>query len=338
MRELYITENEAGQRLDKLLKKYLNTAPDSFLHKMLRKKNITCNGKKAAGSDKLKQGDVIRLFLSEETIDRFMDKRPDALQGGQTSMPEPDIIYEDRHILLVNKPAGLLTQKAKAEDLSLNELVIRYLLQSGSLSAESLATFRPSVCNRLDRNTSGLVICGKTLPGLQLMSAALRDRSLHKYYLCLVAGEVWGERYIDGYLLKDERSNQVRIFQKDSSKVPKDAKPIETKYRSLNVCGSGAQKRSLLEVALLTGRTHQIRAHLASEGHPIIGDSKYGDQRINDHYRQSCRIKRQLLHAWRIEMPEMTGEFAYLSKKTFTADLPKEFTSLMPKELFLPQP
>ena len=153
MREIRITENEAGQRLDKLLAKFLKEAPKSFLYKMLRKKNITLNGKKASGSEKLSQGDAVKLFLSEETIEKFSGNASDPAQDVYTGRAEAlDILYEDTHVLLLNKPAGMLSQKAREEDVSAVEHLTRYLLDTGALTKEALKTFRPSVCNRLDRN------------------------------------------------------------------------------------------------------------------------------------------------------------------------------------------
>ena len=185
MRSLIVSENESGQRLDKLLAKYLNLAGKGFLYKMMRKKNITLNGKKCDGSEKLVQGDEVKLFFSEETIEKFSSH---TLQ--EVKKVNLHIIYEDDHILLVNKPSGMLSQKAKDTDESLVEYIIDYLISSGQLSTEQLQSFRPSVCNRLDRNTSGLVVAGKSLPGLQIMSAVFKDRSLHKYYRCVVKGRV----------------------------------------------------------------------------------------------------------------------------------------------------
>ena len=196
MIELRIKENEAGQRLDKYLHKYLKEAGTGFLYKMLRKKNITLNGKKASGSEKLCVGDVVRLFLSDETIEKFGGRCGLEMETAGTEerelrqysmayrrFGELEILFENHHILVVNKPSGILTQKAGAEDVSLNEWLTGYMLESGALSEEELHTFHPSVCNRLDRNTSGMVICGKTLAGSQAMSGILRNRSLRKFYL-----------------------------------------------------------------------------------------------------------------------------------------------------------
>ena len=162
MKQIEIGENEAGIRLEKLLAKYLNKAPKSFIFKMLRKKNITLNGKKADGTEKTKVGDVVKLFLSDDTIENFREIKEAA---PQKKIPHLDIVYEDANIMLINKPTGMLVQKADMKDYSLNEILIDYLLQKGEISKESLSTFKPSVCNRLDRNTSGLVAAGKSMAG-----------------------------------------------------------------------------------------------------------------------------------------------------------------------------
>ena len=183
MKQFTVTQAEAGQRLDKFLGKYLNKAPKSFLYKMMRKKNITLNGKKAAGSEKLVSGDEIKLFFSDETIEKFSELQLPKAQG------KLSVIYEDEHILLVNKPEGILSQKAEADDISMVEEAQRYLLNNGAVTEESLRTFRPSVVNRLDRNTSGILAVGKDLAGAQELSRLFKERSLHKYYYCLVKGE-----------------------------------------------------------------------------------------------------------------------------------------------------
>lgn len=313
MQEFKITANEAGQRLDKFLGKLLSEAPKSFFYKMLRKKNITLNGKKATGQEKLNTGDLVKLFLSDETIKKFSGKEHTVVQTGE----KLDILYEDPHILLLNKPVGMLSQKAKDTDVSAVEHLLGYLLITGQLTKEELKTFRPSVCNRLDRNTSGILVAGKSLLGLQEMSRFFKERSLFKYYLCLVAGEVTERTEIRGYLAKDEKKNRVQIFESERSGSTK----IETEYRPLISNG----KTTLLEVHLITGKTHQIRSHLAAIGHPIIGDYKYGDVTINDRYQNRYGLKSQLLHAYRLKMPETDGGLKYLSGKEFTAEVPRLF-------------
>lgn len=320
MREITIIKNEAGQRLDKFLAKYLNKAPKSFFYKMLRKKNITLNGKKAEGAEKLAEGDIVRLFLSEETIEGFRESYQ--LDAKVNQNGKLDVLYEDSHVVIINKPIGMLSQRAKETDVSLVELFIAYLLENGSLTKEELSTFKPSVCNRLDRNTSGIVIAGKSLYGLQEMSARLQDRSLHKYYRCIVKGMMTKGARIEGYLLKDENTNKVTIYEKE----PKggDSSYIETEYQPI----LSKNGYTLLEVLLITGKTHQIRAHLSSIGHPIIGDMKYGDEILNKKLQKQFGLNHQLLHSYRLEFPSLPKELEKLSNQKIVAPTPKLFQNL----------
>lgn len=315
MQSLTVSKNEAGQRLDKLLAKYLNLAGKSFLYKMMRKKNITLNGKKCDGSEKLAEGDEVRLFLSDETIEKFSEIKIPTVKKVDLA-----IIYEDEHIILVNKPSGMLSQKAKESDESLVEYMIDYLLSTSQLSQEQLRSFRPSVCNRLDRNTSGLVVGGKSLAGLQLMSAVFKDRTIHKYYQCVVHGQVTERQVITGYLSKDDAGNQVTIYQQDGP----GRLPIVTEYEPLEHSG----EYTLLKVTLITGRTHQIRAHLSSIGHPIVGDYKYGDEKVNGEAKMLYHISSQLLHSYQVIFPQLPEPLSYLSGRTFTAPLPKPFSKI----------
>ena len=304
MREISIQKNEAGQRMDKFLAKYLNKAPKSFFYKMMRKKNITLNGKKAVGNEQLKQGDVIKLFLAEETIENFIDhsqfskkKASSAKKQTAGKKVQLDILYEDEAAVFINKPVGMLSQKASPTDTSLVEYFIDYLLENGKITEEELHTFHPSVCNRLDRNTSGIVAAGKTLQALQGLSEMFRDRTLKKYYLCLVKGQVKENQRIHGYLVK-----KVLAQNKETT---------------------------LLEVHLITGKTHQIRAHLASIGHPIAGDYKYGNRSFNDVLKKEYGLRSQLLHAYRLEFPEnCEGDIKQLSGKIIKAPVPALFEQI----------
>ncbi|MDD3222932.1 MAG: RluA family pseudouridine synthase [Clostridia bacterium] len=309
MQKFIVTPNEAGQRLDKLLVKYLNQAPKSFIYKMLRKKNITLNHKKCDGSEKTAIGDEVTFWLADETIEKFRET-----QKFQRSQPHFKVLYEDDDLLAVNKPAGLLSQKARPEDISANEEAISYLLDEGVITEKSLEVFKPSVCHRLDRNTSGLLIVGKSLGGLQHMAGVLKERTAEKYYLCLVEGIIKSPADICGYLVKDENTNQVRISKEEVS----GSHFIETFYEPLG----NNKKYTLLKVELITGRTHQIRAHLASIGHGIVGDGKYGTEAVNDLFRRNYRLKHQLLHSWQMVFDE----------KTITAPLWPEFERILKEE------
>lgn len=298
MQLLTVTEKEAGGRFDKYLGRYMKEAPVSFFYKMMRKKNIVLNGKKAAGSEILAAGDEIKLFLSDETIEKFGGRvqRTDSAHF-IWNQPQPEVLYEDDHVLILNKPVGVLSQKAKKDDVSLVEWVTDYLLRTGNLTEEELNTFHPGVCNRLDRNTSGIILAGKTLFGLQTLSKMLSERTVHKYYLTVVRGQVAEKKRIEGYLFKKEQHNTVEIYQKPAA----GASYIQTEYEPLADNG----EYTLLKVNLITGKSHQIRAHLASIGHPVIGDGKYGYRRTNEVFRR-MNLNSQFLHAWLLEFPEFT--------------------------------
>lgn len=320
MREMIIKENDAGRRLDNYLKKYMPGASMSFFYKMLRKKNIVLNGKKASGNERLKEKDCIRLFLSDETIDKFSGKTEGVKE--YVSSKKLKVIYEDNHILVLNKPAGMLSQKADRKEDSASEYVTGYLLESGGLKEDELKTFHPGVCNRLDRNTSGLIVAGKSLAGLQVMSELFKKRTLEKYYLCLVRGCMKESAHIRGYLKKDERTNRVSIEDSVSPETAGEYRPVETAYVPLARC----PEMTLLRVHLITGRTHQIRAHLAGCGHPLLGDYKYGDKSFNEYYKKRYQIVSQMLHAYELVLPEnMREPLSGLSGQAFYAPVPPVF-------------
>lgn len=313
MRELDIGKNDAGQRFDKYLKKLLKEAPGSFIYKMMRKKNIVLNGKKADGTEKLQEGDKIKLFLSDETYEKFTGlsagSRPAILDEIET-IPRThlEIVYEDDDILVINKPAGMLSQKARPTDISANEYILRYLYDNGSIDDKQLMTFRPSICNRLDRNTSGLLVAGKTLRGLQRMSEELKQRDLKKYYICLVNGTMKKGGISQGYLLKNEAENRVEIL----SNEVEGSQYIRTGYEPVKYLAGGF---TLVKVHLITGRSHQIRAHLAALGYSIVGDSKYGSNEVNQYVRRAAGLRRQFLHAQEMQFPD---------GRKFYAELPKD--------------
>lgn len=316
MKNIIVSDIEAGQRLDKLLVKYMNLAPKSFLYKMLRKKNITLNGKKADGSEKISAGDEIKLFLSDETIQKFSKERVMA-----KSNKPLDIIYEDTHVILLNKPAGILSQKADREDISVVEYLTNYLVATGQIEEERLAFFRPGICNRLDRNTSGLLTAGKTLAGLSEMSALLKERKVDKYYLCLTKGCLKEKKKIEGFLVKSEKNNKVFVSR---TPLNESSLKIQTEYEPVKTTG----EYTLLRVKLITGRSHQIRAHLSSIGHPVIGDYKYGERKINDVFKKNFGLSHQLLHSCELDFPALQGALTGLSEKKITAPLPEDFKKI----------
>lgn len=331
MKQFIAGKNEAGQRFDKYLSKLLREAPKSFIYKMLRKKNITLNGKKAAGSEMLSEGDEIRLFLSDETFLKFSGTnenaaRTDSGSPGRRSGGEraaafaKRIIYEDDDLLFWNKPLGVLSQPDASERDSIVEMLQNYLLWSGKLCEKDLATFRPAPVNRLDRNTSGIVLCGISLRGLQFLSEAIHERTVQKKYVCVIYGSIKDGRY-DAYLKKAETGNKVEV---SDDPIP-GGKPITTVFRTL----SGHGRYTLLEAELVTGRTHQIRAHLTHMGCGIVGDPKYGNPEVNREVKQKYGIQYQMLHAAEVIFCDSEEPFGYLAGKTFRAEIPPDFARIL---------
>lgn len=334
MKEIIIGKNEIDKRLDGFLKSYLPNAGSGFIYKMLRKKNITLNGKKADGKEKLAMGDKICIFFADETLDKFRGTsgNSDKKKAGDSSFAKTSqydkaykeigslkIIYENEHVLFVNKPAGVLSQKSVPSDNSLNEWLIGYMLDKGQITEAELQTYRPSICNRLDRNTSGLVICAKSLYGARVMNQMLKDRTVDKYYRTIVSGHISKGLKLKGFLYKDEARNKVIIKEND----PHDDNYsyIETEYVPVEYLED--QDLTVLEVKLITGKPHQIRAHLQSQGTPVIGDTKYGGRSVKG-------LKYQLLHSYRLVFPAEMGEkLSDLSGKEFIADLPKAFGMIL---------
>lgn len=335
MQEIIIGPNQAGQRLDKFLHKYLPNAGSSFLYKMLRKKNITLNGKKAEGKEILELNDSVQSYFSDETFAKFAGKYQDnaATENKQEinaltshyneayqskDMSGITILYEDEHVLILNKPVGVLTQKAKDSDISLNEWMIGYLLHKGSMSAEDLELFKPSVVNRLDRNTSGIVLCGISLKGSQSLSRLIKERAIGKFYRTICVGQLKEAMVLKGSLSKNELTNTVTIN--------KEGQGIETAFEPIKTLKNNM---TYLEVELITGKTHQIRAHLASIQSPLIGDTKYGDEKVNQQVRDKYGLKNQLLHAYRMEFPVLEGALAGLSGKIIIAPLSEKFVKIL---------
>ena len=320
MKLLVITPQEAGQRFDRFLEKYMNQAPKRFFYKMMRKKNITLNGKKAEGKERLAAGDEIRLFLADETIEKFQGNRKG--QEEVVSLVKLDIVFEDENVLVVNKPQGMLSQKAQKFDVSLAEYITEYLMTPRE---QEESVFRPGVCNRLDRNTTGLVVAGKTVAGLQCFNCLFKERKLQKYYLCLVKGKLTEKAEIHGYLVKDEEHNTVTV----SAVQAEGGAEIVTAYAPFGHTVWKGQDYTLLKVHLITGKPHQIRAHLKSIGYPIVGDTKYGEKRIGYLFKREFDVRYQLLHAWKICL----NKAAYLPEKYYgtiwTAPLPEQFQKVL---------
>lgn len=327
MKAFNVTKSDEGQTLIKYVSKLLSQAPMSVIHKALRKKNIDLNKKKASGKEIVKAGDIVQIWFSDETFDKFLstaEKHSSKNDSHVVSKKElnefkKNILYEDDNVLFINKWAGILTQQDDSDGASLNDVLLEYLSDMAKLR-----TVKPSICNRLDRNTSGIVVCGKTTKGLQQMNEIIKDRSIHKYYRCLVYGKLQGEADLKAFLKKDSKSNTVKILDHEED----NAYPIETIYKSLACFEIQGIPVSYLEVLLVTGRPHQIRAHLSSIGHPILGDTKYGN-RDSIGVSDKLKVKRQLLHAFSLTLPRFKGEFASLSEKKIEAPLPNDIQTLL---------
>lgn len=364
MKEIKIGSNEQGQRFDKLLAKILKEANKGFIYKMLRKKNITLNGKKATGNEILALDDVVKIFLADETFDKFAGISGDTKSCNSETMHSDsnkslsqkkvvnkdgnirnkkvklDVIAETDDYILINKPVGMLSQKAEKNDISLVEYLLDYMLENNQITKEQLVTFRPGICNRLDRNTSGIVIGGKSLIGLQKMTEYIKNRDIDKYYIALVKGQVTSGSKIDGYLIKDSKTNKVKVYSLDSIKskgkdgvnynknVDKGSR-IETEYEP--ICSN--ESYTLLKVKLITGKTHQIRAHLASVNHPLVGDYKYGDKKVNDYFKSKYGLESQLLHAYEIIFDNKDEDIICVKGKSFKAELSNAFKRIN-REIF----
>lgn len=314
MQEFIIQKEEVGQTVMKYLARLLPEASMGLLRKSMRKKNIVLNGKKIEGREKIAAGDSVKVWFSDETIEKFRGKKEEAPRRDYPDF-ETWILYEDENIVILNKPAGLLSQGDTSGAPSLNEALLS--------ARESRAGVTPSICHRLDRNTSGLVIAGKTMRGLQEMNALIKARTLTKVYQAIVYGKTPHSGILKGYLVKDHERNQVRYTEREGP----GALPIETHYETLETSEAHGCLFSLVRVHLVTGRSHQIRLHFSSIGHPLLGDRKYGS-RASLSASEALHVRRQLLHAWELTFPALTDDFAYLSGKTFTAPLPADFASV----------
>ncbi len=327
MREITITANDAGQRLDRFLKKYLANAPLSLVYKAVRK-DVKVNGKRAKEETMLAEGDVLQLYLSDADLDGFTRKKRVTAAKKQFT-----VCFEDENVLVVSKPFGLLVHGDSSEKKdTLANQVIDYLIEKGDYVPRLEKSFVPSPVHRLDRNTTGLVVFGKNAQALRILSAALaEDRGFSKFYSTIVCGELRKELHLKNRLLKDEKTNRVRILAenaKDAEGQPL-GKHIETIARPLYTDG----RFTLVEVELVTGRSHQIRAHLKHAGYPLIGDAKYGDARVNRQIAERTGLSTQLLHARRLVFGKLPEPLDQLQGREVTAPLPAQW-SFIQKELF----
>lgn len=316
MRELIVDKNENEQRIDRFLRKYLEEASRGFVYKMLRKKNITLNGKRAKPEDMIYEGDKIQLYLADETIDKFR-RKIDIIKSDLI----PDIVYEDENIILINKKTNILSHGSGGDyEENIVDSMISYLIQKGDYVPRIERTFSPSICNRLDRNTSGIIVGAKNYEALKEINRAFKESQIRRFYKTIVRGNVEKDIIANAYLSKDEDRNLATIYEK----ADEGLKEIETHINVL----ANKNGYSLLEVELKTGRTHQIRAHLESLNYPIIGDRKYGNRDINNIFKEKYKLKDQWLHGYKIEFQGLEGDLEYLNGKIFTSEADENYRQI----------
>jgi 23S rRNA pseudouridine955/2504/2580 synthase len=321
LKEILIDKNENEQRLDRFLKKYLSGASLGFIYKMIRKKNIKVNGKKASPETIIYSGDKIELYFSDELLEKLISDK-----ATEFKKFDIDICYEDKNIILINKPVGKLSHSTndRREDNVVDDM-IAYLIQKKEYIPRLEKTFTPSICNRLDRNTSGIIIGAKNYESLKAINDAIKNNKIKKYYKTLVLGKIDNDFVKSSYLVKDDKKNKSQIYDNPID----NSKSIETSFKVIK----NNQEYTLLEVELLTGRTHQIRAQLSEMGYPIIGDIKYGVYKINSKFDSLYGLKHQLLHAYKVVFAGLEGELSYLNNREFEIKEPEIFLRIE-KDLF----
>lgn len=309
-----IGPNEKGQSIDKFLKKWLKDVPLSAIYRAIRKGDIRVNDKKIKEKYILEDGDIVEAkYIKSETKKEFI--RIDQ---------KLKVTYEDDNILVAEKKPGILVHKGETAEETLTDQVLSYLFDKGDYQPERETTFSPSPCNRLDRNTSGLVIFAKNYQALINVNQMIRDRKIEKYYMALIKGKLKDGLY-EGFIKKDERNNKSVVYKEEED----GAKNISMRIKTEVTCGSF----SLIEIELMTGRSHQIRAHLSSLGHAIIGDPKYGDKEINNYFNNKFSLEYQYLYAYKLIFRDCPEFLSYLNNKTILESIPPIYKRIK-KEVF----
>lgn len=318
MRTFIVQQSEEGQTLEKYIQKLLVSAPMSFIYKLFRKKDVKVNGHHEDRKFIVSANDELSIYIKEEQFEEFLKEKE--FQASDTI--KDWIVYEDDDVLFINKPRGLLVQKSAPQDKSLDQMVCEYLIYKGEYDPSKDLAFKPGPAHRLDRNTSGIVAFGKTHDALELLFELFKDHELiNKHYLALVVGRMEKEKdTINVPLKKDEKNNRVTVAPLD-----KGGKTAKTVYKVIKQY----EDYSLLDVTLLTGRTHQIRVHLSYINHPIVGDSKYGDFSMNRIFKDKYHFANQFLHAYKLGFGDLPKPLTNLSRKEFTAEPNEEIANIL---------
>lgn len=308
MRELVVKKNDANQRLDKFLLKKFKTMPKKMAYMYIRKKCVKVNGKKATPEVMLKENDLLTFYIKDEFFDNIQEENYEFLKAPKNLK----IIYEDENIILLDKKPGVIVHQDKSYHFDCLLLRLQhYLYDNGEYNPNEENCFAPALVNRIDRNTGGIVIGAKNAESLRILNQKMKDRELHKFYLCLLINKPKKDNAIlSDYLIKNEKTNKVTVLRNEKQ----GAKKILTKYSVLETNNN----LTLCEVELLTGRTHQIRAHMSSIGCPILGDNKYGNKKLNQKYS----LSKQCLYSYKLAFDFTTdsGILSYLDKKDFSTN------------------
>lgn len=308
MRELVVKKNDANQRLDKFLLKKFKTMPKKMAYMYIRKKCVKVNGKKATPEVMLKENDLLTFYIKDEFFDNIQEENYEFLKAPKNLK----IIYEDENIILLDKKPGVIVHQDKSYHFDCLLLRLQhYLYDNGEYNPKEENCFAPALVNRIDRNTGGIVIGAKNAESLRILNQKMKDRELHKFYLCLLINKPKKDNAIlSDYLIKNEKTNKVTVLRNEKQ----GAKKILTKYSVLKTNNN----LTLCEVELLTGRTHQIRAHMSSIGCPILGDNKYGNKKLNQKYS----LSKQCLYSYKLAFDFTTdsGILSYLDKKDFSTN------------------
>ncbi|MEE0005690.1 MAG: RluA family pseudouridine synthase [Ruminococcus sp.] len=308
MRELVVKKNDANQRLDKFLLKKFKTMPKKMAYMYIRKKCVKVNGKKATPEVMLKENDLLTFYIKDEFFDNIQEENYEFLKAPKNLK----IIYEDENIILLDKKPGVIVHQDKSYHFDCLLLRLHhYLYDNGEYNPKEENCFAPALVNRIDRNTGGIVIGAKNAESLRILNQKMKDRELHKFYLCLLINKPKKDNAIlSDYLIKNEKTNKVTVLRNEKQ----GAKKILTKYSVLETNNN----LTLCEVELLTGRTHQIRAHMSSIGCPILGDNKYGNKKLNQKYS----LSKQCLYSYKLAFDFTTdsGILSYLDKKDFSTN------------------